>query len=159
MAEIFGTIASTLSVAALFSNCVDCFRYIQLGRNFGQDFERCQLKLDIAMTRLSRWGQAVAINENPLFKEVKSGDKMSQQVRAILEEIEQLFHTIQKSSKRYEITAQPEDLARLEPKNMQPVALRLHKRLNIITSWRQRQTGCQRRQHGHYMTPRNSMNI
>ncbi|KAI0387783.1 prion-inhibition and propagation-domain-containing protein [Hypomontagnella monticulosa] len=139
MAEIFGVVVSTLSVATLFDNCVDCFRYIQLGRNFGRDFERCQLKLDIAMTRLSRWGQAVGINENPLFKE-NSSNQISQQVQAILEEIEQLFHSICKSSKRYEITAKPGNLTYLEPENMQPAALRLHKRLHLIASWRQRQT-------------------
>jgi hypothetical protein len=33
MAEVFGTVAGALSVAALF-NCVDCFEYIQLGRHF-----------------------------------------------------------------------------------------------------------------------------
>jgi hypothetical protein len=34
MAEVFGTVAGALSVAALFNNCVDCFEYIQLGRHF-----------------------------------------------------------------------------------------------------------------------------
>lgn len=54
MAEIFGTIAGALSVAALFNDCVECFEYIQLGRHFGRDYETYQLKLDIAMTRLAR---------------------------------------------------------------------------------------------------------
>jgi hypothetical protein len=54
MAETFGTVAAVLSVAALFNNCVDCFEYVQLGRHFGQDYERCELKVDIAQTRLSR---------------------------------------------------------------------------------------------------------
>jgi hypothetical protein len=30
MAYIFGIVAGTLNVAALFNNCVDCFEYVQL---------------------------------------------------------------------------------------------------------------------------------
>ncbi|CAI4214559.1 unnamed protein product [Parascedosporium putredinis] len=60
MAETFGVIAGALSVAALFNNCVDCFEYIQLGRSFGRDFERCRLKLCVITTRLSRWGEATS---------------------------------------------------------------------------------------------------
>ena len=73
MAEIFGTVASALSVAALFNNCVDCFEYIQLGRRFGQDYERPQLKVDIAKTRLSRWGEAVAIHRDSRFTTAMPG--------------------------------------------------------------------------------------
>lgn len=79
MAEVFSTVASALSVAALFNNCVDCFEYIQLGRHFGRDFERCQLKLDVAKTRLGRWGQAVAINGDPRFATASPDDSSAQQ--------------------------------------------------------------------------------
>ncbi|KAK8093428.1 hypothetical protein PG997_000113 [Apiospora hydei] len=103
MAEIFGIVAGALSVAALFDNCVDSFEYIQLGRHFGRDFERCQLKLDVARIRLGRWGSAVKINKDPRFDIVTPLDKKSQNVRAILEEIKQLFQVVQKSSKRYGI--------------------------------------------------------
>ncbi|WAO93434.1 Hypothetical protein NCS54_01098200 [Fusarium falciforme] len=112
MAEVFGTVTGALSVAALFNNCVDCFEYIQLSRHFGRDFERCQLKLDIAKIRLSRWGKAVAINDDPRFATDAPDDRDSRQVQAILEEIELLFQTVQKSSKRYEIDARKDDLKR-----------------------------------------------
>ncbi|KAI1281778.1 prion-inhibition and propagation-domain-containing protein [Xylaria sp. FL0933] len=137
--EAFSTVASALSVAALFNSCVNCFEYIQLGRHFGRDYERCQLKLDIAKTRLSRWGQAVAINEDPRFATDKPQDTSFQQVQAILEEIEQLFGTLQKASKRYAISAKPEDLEVLQTRDMQPVAQRLHNRLNVVVGLRQKQ--------------------
>ncbi|KAI0806507.1 prion-inhibition and propagation-domain-containing protein [Xylaria sp. FL0064] len=137
--EAFGTIASALSVAALFNSCVNCFEYIQLGRHFGRDYERCQLKLDIAKTRLSRWGQAVAINEDPRFATDRPQDTPFQQVQAILEEIGQLFSTLQKASKRYAIGAKPEDLEVLQSQDMQPVAQRLHNRLNAVVGLRQKQ--------------------
>ncbi|RYP81688.1 hypothetical protein DL770_005826 [Monosporascus sp. CRB-9-2] len=139
--EAFSTIASALSVAALFNNCVNCFEYIQLGRHFGRDYERCQLKLDIAKTRLSRWGQAVAINDDPRFTTDKPEDKSSQQVQAILEEIEQLFGTLQKASKRYAIGAKQEDLELFQIQDMQPVAQKLHNRLDVIVSQRQKRAG------------------
>ena len=49
MAELFGIVAGTLSVAGLFNNAVDCFEYIQLGRNFGTDYQTCRIRLDICM--------------------------------------------------------------------------------------------------------------
>lgn len=92
MAEIFGTVAGALSVAALFADCVDCFEYVQLGRHFGQDFERCRLKVDIAQTRLSRWGEAVAIHEDPRFATTTPADAPTRQVQSVLEEIDLLFN-------------------------------------------------------------------
>ncbi|EMT74562.1 prion-inhibition and propagation-domain-containing protein [Fusarium oxysporum II5] len=141
MAEVFGTVSGALSVAALFNNCVDCFEYIQLGRHFGRDFERCQLKLDIAKIRLSRWGKAVAINDDPRFATNTPDDRDSRQVQAILEEIELLFQTVQKSSKRYEIDARKDDLVRFEDKDMQPVVRELHSRLGVVARQRQKRTG------------------
>ncbi|KAL5610634.1 hypothetical protein FOBRF1_006751 [Fusarium oxysporum] len=141
MAEIFGTVAGALSVAALFNNCVDCFEYIQLGRHFGRDFERSQLKLDIAKTRLSRWGEAVAIHEDPRFATNAPDDRDGRQAKAILEEIGLLFQTVQKSSKRYEINSSEDDLACLEDNDMQPVVRRLHSRLGLVARQRQKQTG------------------
>ncbi|KAF2968452.1 hypothetical protein GQX73_g5073 [Xylaria multiplex] len=140
MGQVFGTTASALSVAALFNNCVDCFGYIQLGRHFGRDYERCQLKVDIAKTRLSRWGEAVAINEDPRFATDNPQDVSSQQARAILEEIEQLFQTLQKASKRYTIGAKQEDLEHLRVEDMQPTARRLHNHLSAVVRRRQKRT-------------------
>ncbi|KAH7124960.1 prion-inhibition and propagation-domain-containing protein [Dactylonectria estremocensis] len=145
MAEVFGTVAGALSVAALFNNCVDCFEYIQLSRHFGRDFERCQLKLDIAKIRLGRWGEAVAINDDPRFATDAPDDRDSRQVQGILEEIELLFQAVQKSSKRYEINARQDDLMRFEDKDMQPVVRGLHGRLGVITRQRQKRTGLLRK--------------
>ncbi len=140
MAEIFGTVAGALSVAALFSSCVSCFEYIQLGRQFRSDFGRCQLKLDIAAVRLARWGQAVAINEDPRFATTPTVDKDAQQAFAILEEIAALFATLQKKSKRYELGAKHGDLVVLGNEDMPPVAQRLHGRFEAIALQRQKQT-------------------
>src|ERR1700733_6721727 len=130
MAEIFGIVASSLGIAALFNNCVDCFEYIQLGRHLGRDYERCQLKLDIAKTRLGRWGQAVAINDDSRFASNLSSDTQIQLVRSILEEIMLLFQMAQKTAKRYEISAKQEDLVPFKDNDMAPLFRRLHGRLS-----------------------------
>jgi len=114
MAELFGTVAGTLSVAALFNHCVDCFEYVQLGRRFGRDYERCQLKVKIAQTRLSRWGQEVAIHEDTRFAATSPTDAPTQDVQSILEEIEKLFLSAQKTPKRDAVGAQREDLVLFE---------------------------------------------
>ncbi|GAO18183.1 hypothetical protein UVI_02037030 [Ustilaginoidea virens] len=129
MAEVFGTVAGAMSVAALFNNCVDCFEYIQLSRHFGRDFERCQLKLDVANIRLGTWGETLAINDDPRFATDAPDDRDSRQVQAILEEIGLLFQTVQKSSKRYEIIVSQDELMRFEDKDMPPVIRGLHGRL------------------------------
>ncbi|KAI0513163.1 prion-inhibition and propagation-domain-containing protein [Xylaria bambusicola] len=139
--EAFGTATSVLSVASLFNNCVIWFEYIQLGRHFARDYERCQLKLDIAKTRLSRWGEAVKINEDQRFATHEPFDTTCQQVQAILEEIDQLFGTLQKSSKRYVIGAKPEDLELCQVQDMRPMAQKLHNRLHKVVSQRQKRTG------------------
>ncbi|RYC59946.1 hypothetical protein CHU98_g6258 [Xylaria longipes] len=139
MAETFGVVAGALSVAALFNNCVSCFEYIQLGRHFAQDYERCQLKVDIARTRLSRWGQVVAINQDPRFATDKPEDESVQQVQDVLEEIDQLFQNLENTSKRYTRRVKKEDLEHLQIQVMRPFAQKLHNRLDAIV--RQRQKG------------------
>ncbi|KAI0873309.1 prion-inhibition and propagation-domain-containing protein [Hypoxylon argillaceum] len=138
--EVFGTVASALSVAALFNNCVDCFGYIQLGRHFGRDYEVYQLKLDIAKTRLSRWGQAVAINDDPQFATDSPNEIPLRKAKAILEQIKLLFDVLQKSSDWYKIDAVQEELELLQIQDMQLVARNVHGRLNNIVSGRQKGT-------------------
>lgn len=103
MAEIFGTISAALSVAALFNNAVECFGYIQLGRHYGRDYERCQLKLDIVQARLTKWGDAVCIHDDVRFATTSPTDESTMRAKVILEEISMLFQTARKTSARYEI--------------------------------------------------------
>ena len=65
MAEPFGIAAGAIGIAAAFTACVDCFGYVQLGRHFGRDFQTDLLALNCARLRLTRWGQAVNIYEDP----------------------------------------------------------------------------------------------
>lgn len=140
MAETFGNIVSAVSVAALFNTCVESFEYIQLDRHCGRDCNQCQLKLDVAKLRLNRWGHVVAINDEPRFATDTPGDALSQEFLAILEELDLLFQSLQKASKRYEINARLEDLERFHEEDMQPVARGLHGRLKAAAHYRQKNT-------------------
>jgi Prion-inhibition and propagation/Het-s 218-289 len=140
MAEIFGATAAALSVAALFNNCVDCFEYIQLGRHFGRDYQTCQLKLDVAKTRLGRWGQALDINDDPRFDTKVPSDQSIQLAQSILEEIVLLFESVHKTSKRYEMVAKKQDLVLFEEKDMKPTFRGLHNLLKERARWRQKNT-------------------
>ncbi|KAI8657167.1 hypothetical protein NCS57_01094400 [Fusarium keratoplasticum] len=133
MAETFGIVTGAIGLAGLFQQCVECFEYIQLGRHFVQDFGRCRLKLDIAKRRLNRWGEAVKIHENPQFTDTKS-----EEIQEVLEEIANLFDTIQRSSKRYERKAPKEELECLSDENLQPVFRGLHARWGKISPPKQR---------------------
>lgn len=62
---MFGVVAGTAGLVGAFNACVNCFEFIQLGRHFEKDFGACQLKLDVVGLRLSRWGLAVGLGENP----------------------------------------------------------------------------------------------
>ncbi|KAM0349899.1 hypothetical protein ACHAP4_010254 [Fusarium culmorum] len=140
MAEIFGIVSGALSVAAIFNNCVDTFEYIQLGRHFGEDFQRYQLKLELAKTRLGRWGEAISINKEPRFSSFTSADKEVNIAREILEDIASCFEGAQKKSSRYADRADQRELEVFGESDMNPMLQRLHKHSKDIARQRQKTT-------------------
>ncbi|KAK4061418.1 hypothetical protein Trihar35433_9745 [Trichoderma harzianum] len=65
MSEPFGIVSGTIQIPTAFSACVEVFDYVQLSRRFGKDFQTNQLKLTLLKLRLSRWGAAVDIYNDP----------------------------------------------------------------------------------------------
>ncbi|KAL6815371.1 prion-inhibition and propagation domain-containing protein [Trichoderma sp. SZMC 28013] len=140
MAEIFGIATGALSVAALFNNCVDTFEYIQLGRHFGEDYQRYQLKLDVAQTRLGRWGEAVGINSDVRFASASPTDKAVKDTLGILEDIADCFEAAQKKSRRYAERTDKKELAVHNNSDMNHIFQRLHSRSKDIARRRQKGT-------------------
>ncbi|KAL7904814.1 prion-inhibition and propagation domain-containing protein [Trichoderma velutinum] len=138
MAEIFGIATGALSVAALFNNCVETFEYIQLGRHFGEDYQRYQLKLDVAQTRLGRWGEAVGVNSDIRFASASPGDKAVKDVLGILEDIADCFEAARKKSRRYAQRADKKELMVHDNNDMNFLFQRLHKRSKDIARRRQK---------------------
>ena len=94
MAEAFGIVAGGVGVAAAFTACVDCFEYIQFGRHFGRDYQTNLLSLDFARLRLTRWGQAVNIFEDPNLGRPDATSDEIQTVKQSLLQILALFQFI-----------------------------------------------------------------
>ncbi|QYS97666.1 hypothetical protein H0G86_004888 [Trichoderma simmonsii] len=138
MAEIFGIATGALSVAGLFNNCVETFEYIQLGRHFGEDYQRYQLKLDVAQTRLGRWGEAVGVNSDVRFASASPSDKAVKDALGILEDIADCFEAARKKSKRYADRTEKKELMVHNNKDMNLMFQRLHKRSRDIARRRQK---------------------
>lgn len=61
MAEFAGLSIGSVALTGLFNNCVDTFQYVQLGRNFGNDYESCLIKLGVVKLRFLRWGELMTV--------------------------------------------------------------------------------------------------
>lgn len=59
MAETAGLVIGAVSLASLFTDCVDCFRYVRIGQALEDDYPIYQTELDVLQLRFSRWAQAV----------------------------------------------------------------------------------------------------
>lgn len=101
MAETAGLVIGVVSLAGLFTNCVDCFEYVQIGRHFGKDYQRCLLKLDVVELRLSRWAEAVNSSQAQNGMTVGGSANEARKVGEILEEIITLFNDAERISAKY----------------------------------------------------------
>ena len=105
MAEAAGLVVGGVALASLFSTCVDCFEYVQLGFNFGKPYQKCLLKLNVVQLRLSRWGESVQLtgqgdqSSSPRISTASEADLQS--VKSLLGEIVVQFQNAETVSQRY----------------------------------------------------------
>ncbi|KAK4225940.1 heterokaryon incompatibility protein s [Podospora fimiseda] len=100
--ETAGLVIGSVSIASLFTTCVDCFEYIQLGRHFGRDYQTAALKLDLLKLRLSRWANAVT--ESGYGAAVGLEEERAK-VEEILGQIVYLFEDAEKRSAKFTKTS------------------------------------------------------
>ncbi|KAI3331475.1 hypothetical protein HD806DRAFT_161020 [Xylariaceae sp. AK1471] len=67
MSDPFSLAAGTLGIGSALIACMDGISKVQIARRSEADFETCQLRLTWLKLRLSRWGEAVRIHEDPRF--------------------------------------------------------------------------------------------
>ena len=150
--EPAGLAVGVLAIAGLFNNAVDCFEYIQIGRNFGQAYQTGLLKLDAARLRLSRWGQAVDLSGElkdtrslpPALKSSQDVEKAEQ----ILGQILELFADAEGISAKFKARArrsEQELLVHDTQTDLEPAALTLHNKMRDLSIKRQNQTGLRRK--------------
>lgn len=139
MTEPFGIAAGAVGIAAAFTACVDCFGYVQLGRDFGKDFQTNLLTLNCARLRLTRWGQAVNIYEDPQMGKPDATSAEVQTVKESLHQILLLFANTEKISKRYRLNAKTgEDLSILLTDDMNPTIVGLSNKMKELAIRRQK---------------------
>ncbi|CVL06862.1 related to Heterokaryon incompatibility protein s [Fusarium mangiferae] len=141
MTEIFGTVASATSIAALFNNCVDCFNYVQIARHFGEDFSPYQLRLDVAKCRLARWGASIDINSDRRFSSIEPADPTIGLAQGILKEIVARFEAAYKVSRRYEARTKEQGMRICTEADLSPVSQRVHTRFDLLTKQRYKSLG------------------
>lgn len=141
--EISGLAIGALGLAGLFNNAVDCFEFVQLGRNFGTDFGTSQLQLDNARLRLSRWGEFVHIQEN----EGNFPQDALQQARQTIGQILYLFAQAEGVSDKFKKKAGlATELATYDPNtDMERHMLALHEHMRSLAQARQKKVGLTRK--------------
>jgi len=146
MAEGVGLAVGIVSLAGLFTNAVQCFEYVQLGRQFGKNFQTSQLKLDNSRLRLSRWGESLglgSITENGTLQEHIDTAADVGQAEAVLGQIIDLFADAEGISVRYK-SRTPSHSGALEvfdsQVDLQPSAATLHEKMRQLSIARQAKT-------------------
>ncbi|KAK4216293.1 heterokaryon incompatibility protein s [Rhypophila decipiens] len=119
--EVAGLVIGGVSLASLFTTCVDCFEYIQLGRQFGRDYQTAVLRLDLLKLRLSRW--ASAVNDSDYGVSVQSDDEIVK-VKEVLGQIIELFEATEKSSKKFKASDDGAGMADLD-KDFESIHLKM----------------------------------
>jgi len=103
MADLAGVITGGVALAALFTTCIDCFEYVQLGRDYGKNYQRSQLQLATVQVRLSRWGESVRIMDDRSLQKFEvplASPGEAVLVQGILGEIIVVFEDMERVSRR-----------------------------------------------------------
>lgn len=100
--ESVGLGVGIAGLAGVFTACVDCFEYIQLGRKFGHDYGKCLLRLDAAKIRMTRWGASVGIGASTqLLNQTTIPEEELKLAKCLLEQILESFGDAERVSERY----------------------------------------------------------
>ena len=143
MAEAFGIVvgavgvAGAVGIAAAFTACVDCFEYVQFGRHFGRDYQTNSLTLNCARIRLTRWGQAVDILNDPKMGRPDATSEQIQTVKNILYQILMLFADSAKILQQYRTS---EDLSVLSSNSIKSTFVALNNKIRELAIKRQKRS-------------------
>ena len=103
------------SIPGIFVSCVECYQYVQFGREFEKDFGIALCKLEASEIRLTRWGISMGI-DSPETK-LREGDYHEEDIKKAyhwLKEIRKAFDAAIESSTRYRTTTKKENVEILD---------------------------------------------
>jgi effector-binding domain-containing protein len=129
------------SIPGIFTSIVDCYQYIQFGREFENDFEISLCKLEASEMRLTRWGVAMGIDSPDTRLRAESyNEEEIKKAYHWLKEIKRSFDTAMETSVRYTTTAKPDKLQVLDTDteiNKRSISLKaLHEKMRNINDER-----------------------
>ena len=104
MAEPVGMALGVASLAGIFVSVVDCFEYVELGRRFGPDFDKCQARLAALKLELTRWGVSAGVVADPQTgrrRTVNVGKDTVETGKQLLEEICNDIGEVEERSRKY----------------------------------------------------------
>ncbi|GAB7335949.1 hypothetical protein MBLNU13_g08193t1 [Cladosporium sp. NU13] len=109
MTEPAGLAVGVFALLGLFNNAVDCFNYVQAGRDLGTSYVTCQIKLSNAQLRFTRWGEAVGLSCGVEHESQLDHDTLAQnfdeaktrKAKARISHIIQLFAEAEDVSQKY----------------------------------------------------------
>lgn len=139
MAEPFGIAAGAVGIAAAFTACINCFDYVQHGRHFSRDYQTELISLDCARLRLTRWGEAVNIHEDPKLGRPDASPSEVHTVQNALHQVLVLFADTEKISKTYRLEMKTgDDLTVLAPNDLDPTVFGLRNKMKELALRRQK---------------------
>lgn len=125
-----------LGLTAVFDSCINYFRYIQFGREFKEDYQRCLLKVDVASLRLCRWLKVINEYSGQPSKSIFSEADLHCVTR-IMSEIKSIFEEARALSESYQSNASQTSsdpcLSTLGPDaDLHPEIKQLHQDLSML---------------------------
>ena len=145
MAESAGLAVGVVALAGLYNNAVECFEFVQLGRNFGKDFQTSQLKLDSARLRLSRWGKSLSLSDDVRDLASLQGrfvpEANVKHAEALLGQIVELFAESEGVSNKYKSRPDGSLAVYNAQTDLEPAMAKLHDQMRQLAVERQVRSG------------------
>ena len=111
MAEAAGLALGAVSLAGLFTTCVECLDYIDIAQNHGRDYELSMTKLLLLKAKLNTWGRSLQVTdegqENTVLRDHWKEER--ENVGRCLVGIKTIFEEADKMESRYGLRPLPAD--------------------------------------------------
>lgn len=121
MAEVVGLTTGIISLASLFSTCVEAFAYVKAGKSLERNFSILLVKLDVEKARLVSWGNAIGIARalDSGRDDTLNDPAIEETIKSVLESIKLLLTDSEQLKRKYAVEeldglAQIEGVARLD---------------------------------------------
>jgi hypothetical protein len=137
----FGIVSGAFGIAATFTTCVDCFGYIQLGRHFGKDFQTSLTTLNLLRFRLSNWGEAVNVYDDPQLGQPNASPDALKTAKDTLLQILVLFRDSEQTAKKFRLKSSSGEVATYQGHDIGSDLFQFVNQMDELAKKRQKKTG------------------